>query len=633
MQHLSHGSWRILVALVCLGSLLVGAPIAAQPRNAAPDDLQRAFADAANEFGVPQSVLLAVSYNLSRWEHHDGRPSTTGGYGVMHLVDLDDAATPDGKGDGIVRATPRSADPARHTLDAAARLLGVVPDALKRDVRQNVRGGAALLASYARTDGALPTTTGAWYAAVARFSGAASAMRQRSFADAVYATIERGVARTTGAGQQISLAAQAITPDRDSVPLPPAVVPDQDAECPPELGCVFEQAAYQRNNPDDPGDWGNYDLAQREDDGIQIDYIVIHDTETPYQATIDLFKNPLSYVSSHYVLRASDGAITQMVRNKDIAYTAGNYYVNTHAINFEHEGYALEGAAWYSEPMYVSSARLVRYLADRYGIPLDRAHIVGHDDVPAPVPSLQAGMHWDPGPFWDWAHYMELIGAPLTADTHATGEAVTIAPPFDTNILDFSDAPPQSASAVELRTEPRANAPLIADAALPQSGMAAASYWGSKAATGQQYAVADTQGDWTAIWFGGQQAWFYNPASAPVTLPARANIVKAKAGLDVLPIYGRAYPEASAYPDGIDPAPVVTMQYTVTAEQRYVTSGSVDATYYNATVFTTDPADNTLVRGTDQYYRIFFNHRFAFVKASDVDIIGAYQTSLPSVMR
>jgi len=21
-------------------------------------------------------------------------------------------------------------------------------------------------------------------------------------------------------------------------------------------------------------------------------------------------------------------------------------------------------------------------------------------------------MHWDPGPFWDWAHYMDLLQAP-----------------------------------------------------------------------------------------------------------------------------------------------------------------------------------------------------------------------------
>ncbi len=37
--------------------------------------------------GVPQSVLLGVSYLQSRWDAHDGAPSVTGGYGPMHLAD------------------------------------------------------------------------------------------------------------------------------------------------------------------------------------------------------------------------------------------------------------------------------------------------------------------------------------------------------------------------------------------------------------------------------------------------------------------------------------------------------------------------------------------------------------------
>jgi hypothetical protein len=40
--------------------------------------------------------------------------------------------------------------------------------------------------------------------------------------------------------------------------------------------------------------------------------------------------------------------------------------------------------------------------ADRYGIPKDRAHIVGHVEVPG-------NDHTDPGPNWDWTRYMQYV--------------------------------------------------------------------------------------------------------------------------------------------------------------------------------------------------------------------------------
>ena len=77
--------------------------------------------------------------------------------------------------------------------------------------------------------------------------------------------------------------------------------------------------------------------------------------------------------------------------------------------------------------MYQAEAALVRYLARKYSIPLDRAHIVGHDDIPGPTSAYQAGMHWDRGPYWDWAHYMNLIQAPRRApDTGVAGKIVTL---------------------------------------------------------------------------------------------------------------------------------------------------------------------------------------------------------------
>src|SRR5690349_15894750 len=44
---------------------------------ARPESRQAAFARAARTYGVPESVLLAVSYLESRWDANDGLPSVS----------------------------------------------------------------------------------------------------------------------------------------------------------------------------------------------------------------------------------------------------------------------------------------------------------------------------------------------------------------------------------------------------------------------------------------------------------------------------------------------------------------------------------------------------------------------------
>src|SRR5438874_4051050 len=56
------------------------------------------------------------------------------------------------------------------------------------------------------------------------------------------------------------------------------------AECPHGLACRVVPAAYAQNSAD-PGDYGNYDLADRPDDGLGVRFIVLHDTEVSYDGT------------------------------------------------------------------------------------------------------------------------------------------------------------------------------------------------------------------------------------------------------------------------------------------------------------------------------------------------------------
>ena len=625
--------WLSLIS-VMTASLLAVPPTsplatasAATELSANPDTLQNAFENASQEFGVPLNVLMSVAYNQSRWETHGDEPSIAGGYGVMHLVQANEHFSLHSKGDDEEANFDAIDDPSMRTLDKAAELLGVQPDVLKEDAVQNIRGGAALLADYARElHGKLPDNAADWYGVVAKYAGSDSAEVALGFADDVYATIQQGAERTTPEGQHAKLTAEAVTPNKsaaDSLHLRNAAKTGTD--CPNGLACRYIPARYQQYSGS-ATDYGNYDTANRPNDGLDIDYIIIHDIEGSYEAGIKTFQAK-SYVSAHYVVRSSDGQITQMMDPKDVGWHAGNWYINSHAIGIEHAGFAAEGGKWYSEQMYRSTAKLVKYLSDRYNIPLDRQHILGHDDLPGLTPYNQGRMHWDPGAYFDWAHFFSVLGSsfnPSNADEDK--HIVTIAGNYKQNqpVLFYGNRQldRQPTSAIPMYTAPSFDAPLISDPAYHPDGKPGTNQindWGSKASFGQSFYQADQQGDWTAIYFGGQKAWFYNPRNEN-TVPGGGLLVTPKAGVTSIPVYGAAFPEAAAYAKLGIPARTRTPIYNMPAGQVYVSSGVVESSDYYAKIFNA-PQTYKVVKGEDEFYQISFNHRIAFVKKSDVELV------------
>ncbi|MGA8114986.1 MAG: N-acetylmuramoyl-L-alanine amidase [Actinocatenispora sp.] len=617
-------------AAAMVGAVLL-APFGATAHDRS-DERQAAFTAAADEFGVPASVLLAVSYQESRWEAHHGTPSSSGAYGPMALTDVPSGAT-NQRGDGVTRP---SGAPSLHTLDTAADLLGLPAGQLRSDDATNIRGGAALLAQYARklNGDALPSSVDGWYGAVARYSGSGTENGAKTFAGDVYGTIRAGAATRTQDGQQLSLAAKpSVKPETGQLRALKLTrnSGDPKIECPHGLDCDFVPAAYALNS-EDKGDYGNYDIADRPHT-MKVDTIVLHDTEETFPDTLNTFTNPASYVSAHYVVRSSDGHVTQMVPTSYVAWQAGNWYINMHSVGIEQEGFAIQGATWYTESLYHSTARLVRYLAAKYDIPLDRTHIIGHDNVPGINAAGVAGMHWDPGPFWNWSHFMTLLGRPIIPTGTSHSPVVTINPAFSRNVQQVTDCEQdtdvqaQGTSFVWLRTAPSADAPLYNDKGLHPDGTegtTCAADWGDKASAGQQFGVAERKGDWTAIWWEGDKVWFHSPRAHRAVTNSSALVVRPKAGKAEIPTYGRAYPEEAAYPSDIPVQTVTPLQYTIKAGQSYVYGGKAAADYYYAkTIDASIPHDRTDVVGQDRYLRIQLGHRIAFVKAADVDVVPA----------
>ncbi|MER8230541.1 N-acetylmuramoyl-L-alanine amidase [Streptomyces sp. NPDC094049] len=652
-RRLLYGAAAAVVATATIGTLAVASPglLGAAPDQASGGDLPLGtqFANAAREFDVPQSVLMAVSYQQTRWESHDGEPSTTGAYNVMGLTKVDpgdvaqkvtDEQIDHFNGSGrpeiekkfdrelvrriLEKAVVDTDDPRLHTLDRGAELIGSSTETVRNDTEASIRAGAALLADYQKQAGAeLSGDPGDWYPAVARYSQSPERKGADLFAKRVFASIKEGERALTLDGEQVALPADpSVEPVKPSnVPLaasPAATKAAPVTECPASLNCNFVPVRI------DPGGARNYTPAARPDQGVGIRQIVIHDTEGAYQGSLDTLTNPRGAGSAHYLIRAQDGLVTQMLENKQLAWHAGNWTLNMHAIGVEHEGFAMKEGSWFTEPQYRSSAELVKFLADKYDVPIDREHIIGHDEVALQTDGRLSSLHWDAGPYWDWNYYMSLLGAPQ-GDKGAggllkAGQVVRVVPPFTTaNQPKLTTggvaAAARPANFGYLYTSPSTTAETVKDPYFTSLWTEGSNY-GNKVRAGGSYVVAESRNDWTAIWYAGTKAWFQNPGGQYTVPVSGATTVKVKAGATSARIYGRAFPETAAYTAAGLAAPgdenAFLTKFTFAAAQSYVKAGPAVAgdDWFGS-------AQKNVV-GQTMYVPIRFHHKITWVKQSDV---------------
>lgn len=184
------------------------------------------------------------------------------------------------------------------------------------------------------------------------------------------------------------------------------------------MNCFDISAGFPYTVLFDPADPSNFSSRS----GTAISHVTIHTMQGSYTGAISWFKNPSANVSAHYNMRSTDGQITQMVCEADKAWHVGNS--NPYTVGIEHEGYVSD-PSWYTSITYEVSAALTKDISARYGIPTVRTYDINGDLGVNPISDgcfkikghqhYPSQTHTDPGPFWDWNRYYDLINNPVSA--------------------------------------------------------------------------------------------------------------------------------------------------------------------------------------------------------------------------
>jgi N-acetyl-anhydromuramyl-L-alanine amidase AmpD len=444
--------------------LLAAAPAWSQSRDPAPvgdtareaDSAreQAALAEARRDFPalfaaayarypqLPAGSLEAIAYVQTRWVALDGAlqaaAEAPSAVGVMGLY----------SGNGF-----------RDQVAAAAALLGVSRTQVERDPYWNVLGSAAILADL-QSRLARGATQAELFGAYAGYgddkTGAIAAFAREAFAYDVLLTLDRGVD-----DNGIRIASRAIAWEREFAPdallrqrapfvrldLQRGAVEVDGLRVDPVTEALTLDAPLAGPVPAStdyaPALWvaSPYYHARSQ----SISAVAIHTMQGSYAGSISWFQSNPNSVSAHYLIRSSDGQVTQMVREAQAAHHIGSE--NGYTLGIEHEGF-VNNASWYTTAMYNASAALTRHFCSRHGINCTTAYngpahsgvvvlsssvkIKGHQHFPN-------NTHTDPGINWDWRRYYGLLNP-------GSGGTTRILDTFETNEGHYGSTPSYSGS-------------------------------------------------------------------------------------------------------------------------------------------------------------------------------------------
>jgi len=365
-------------------------------------DLDRVFAAAAAESGVPVDLLAAIGHVETRWQmvrgdaEHDGMPTAVGVMGLRSTV-----------------------------ADRAAARAGVDPEELALDAEANIRAAALLLADLAAEQGVGGADLAAWAPVVAAWSGIddPDAVAQYVQGD-VFGTLAEGVEERAESGELIA----AIPAHPELVSLAGVAVP--------KAGTADYPASVWRPSP-------NYNSRG----GHRVSHVVIHTCEGNYAGCWGWLRNSAAGASAHYVVNSNGSEITQLVREANRAWHVAASYacsrngntdcgkngvsVNSFSVGIEHAGFASQ-TTW-STGLVEASTKLTCDITRSHGIPRDRHHIVGHGQ-------LQPWNRTDPGRHWPWTRYLDRVRAHCGGGGGGGGGGTTPPPSSTAIVIDSNNA-------------------------------------------------------------------------------------------------------------------------------------------------------------------------------------------------
>ena len=327
--------------------------------------LNKYFNEAAAEFKVPVEILMAAGQVQSNWAQ--ASESMYGSWGVMGIIE----------------------NPFIQQISIAASLLKTTPEKIKNEARQNIRAAAALLSLYQKNR-PVANELKDWFASVRDLTGLQDEEMKTSLAHRFYEVIKEG-------SKTVSLWAEIILiPPAAGIHLPENIKTTNTGNTQPNTVTATDYPNAIANYTTCTSNYGSRPA------GSSINFYFVHYVATgTYQGAISWFLNCTSGVSAHYVVKNSNGEITQVVAEADRAYSQGVTIYNDQGIGTEHEVLAANLTMWDSEPLLNAAASLCADVCNRRAIPkvrravnLDKG-IYGHSDVRATSCPNMTQDRWD----------------------------------------------------------------------------------------------------------------------------------------------------------------------------------------------------------------------------------------------
>ena len=311
--------------------------------------------DAAAEFRVPAIILKAAAQVQSNWAQTG--PSFYGSYGMMGLIETDRV----------------------KQITLAAGITKSSVDEIKNEAKANIRAAAALLAYYQKGKPKSDNLAD-WFEATRELTGLSDEEMKTSLATSFYNVIKNGSKTVSLWREIIEIDANPITiPEYKNAP----EKANRSVQGVPSTTTDYPTAVNRLATC-------NYATGRN---GYNIDYYFVHYIAVgTYAGSIAWFRDctrTTGLSSANYIIRNSDGEISQVVRESDRAYAQGVTQYNGGGISTEHEVLTTNLAMWDSEPMLVAAANLAIDVCNRNNIPRVRRGvngdrgIYGHSDVRA----------------------------------------------------------------------------------------------------------------------------------------------------------------------------------------------------------------------------------------------------------